>query len=65
MENIDGIKIIQVDGLNAAGGTAAAGAAASSGGANLSDQLVNSALKYRAQAPLLDSLLKDVGIDNG
>jgi len=65
MENIDGIKIIQVDGLNAAGGTAAAGAAASSGGANLSDQLVNSALKYRAQAPLLDSLLKDVGIDGG
>ncbi|MBK2267824.1 flotillin family protein [Francisella philomiragia] len=62
MENIDGIKIIQVDGLNSNGGSAAAAGANSNGG-NLSDQIVNSALRYRAQAPLLDSLLKDVGID--
>jgi hypothetical protein len=30
----------------------------------LSDQIVNSALQYRAHAPLLDSILKEVGIDN-
>lgn len=32
---------------------------------SLADQLVNSALKYRAQAPLIDSLLKEVGIKGG
>ena len=65
MENIDGIKIIQVDGLNAGGSIVSSNGAAISGSANLSDQIVNSALKYRAQAPLLDSLLKDVGIEGG
>lgn len=63
LENIDGIKIIQVDGLNA-GGSASLETASTNGG-NLTDQIVNSALRYRAQAPLLDSLLKDVGIDGG
>lgn len=66
MEQIDGIKIIQVDGLN--GGTAAAaanGEAGNSGGGNLADQVVNSALRYRGQAPLIDSLLKEVGLDGG
>lgn len=33
------------------------------GGGNLADQVVNSALRYRAQAPLLDSLMREVGID--
>lgn len=61
MENIDGIKIIQVEGLNG-GAPNGADAASGGGGIALSDQVVNSALKYRAQAPLLDSLLKEVGI---
>ena len=65
MENIDGIKIIQVDGLNVGGGGHGSAEAASANGGNLADQIVNSALRYRAQAPLLDSLLKDVGIDGG
>lgn len=60
MENIDGIKIIQVDGLN--GASANGSAAAASGDASLSDQLVNSALRYRGQAPLVDSLLADIGL---
>ncbi|SCX79447.1 flotillin family protein [Desulfoluna spongiiphila] len=60
MENIDGIKIIQVDGLN--GASANGTAAAASGDASLSDQLVNSALRYRGQAPLVDSLLSDIGL---
>ena len=54
---IDGIKILSVSGL--AGGN---GAGAESGGA-LPDQLVNSALRFRAQAPLVDSLLREIGID--
>ena len=62
MEQIEGIKIIQVDGLNA--GTVSNGETAStnSGSGNLSDQIVNSALRYRGQAPLVDSLLADVGL---
>ncbi|BCS99168.1 flotillin [Desulfoluna limicola] len=60
MENIDGIKIIQVDGLNGGSGSGSKeGAVADS---NLSDQLVNSALRYRGQAPLVDSLLADIGL---
>ena len=30
-----------------------------------SDQVVNSALRYRAQAPLIDELLREIGIDSG
>ncbi|WP_421783379.1 flotillin family protein [Kiloniella litopenaei] len=64
MEQIDSIKVIQVDGLNGSG-SGVSGEEGSSGGGALSDQVVNSALKYRAQAPLLDSLLKEVGISGG
>jgi uncharacterized membrane protein YqiK len=56
LENIDSIKILQVDGL-------ANGAAHDSGAGSPSDQIVQSALKYRAQAPLIDSLLKELGFD--
>ncbi|MGV8991876.1 MAG: flotillin family protein [Thiobacillus sp.] len=63
MERIEGIKIIQVDGLNRSGSTGA-GAAQSSNG-NLADQAVSAALAYRAQQPLIDSLLNEVGITEG
>jgi uncharacterized membrane protein YqiK len=61
MEKIDGIKILQVDGL--VGGARGNGAAEGNG--SLPDNLVNSALRYRAQAPLIDSLLKEIGITGG
>ena len=64
LENIDGIKIIHVDGLNGGAGTAAA-VGAGNGGASLPDQLVNSALRFRSQAPLIDGILKDLGLDGG
>lgn len=63
MEQIDGIKIIQVDGLNAGSAPGGDGVAAGNGGGNLADQVVNSALRYRGQAPLIDSLLSDIGLD--
>lgn len=70
MEAIEGIKIIQVQGLGGGGDNGyAAGAGgngsgnSNGGGGNLADQVVNSALRYRAQAPLVDSLLKDIGLD--
>ncbi|MBU0960281.1 MAG: flotillin family protein [Proteobacteria bacterium] len=62
MEHIDGIKIIQVDGLNNSQSLAASGDSHSEHTGNLSDQLVNSALRYRGQAPLIDSLLADIGL---
>ncbi|MBT3785669.1 flotillin family protein, partial [bacterium] len=67
MENIDGIKIIQVDGLNASG-EVAGNTEQSNGhsqGGNLANQVVNSALRYRAQAPLVDALMKEVGLNAG
>ena len=65
---IDGIKIIQVEGLgpHAAGAGNGDGSGVGLGaGGNLADQAVNAALRYRAQAPLLDSLLREIGIDGG
>ncbi len=65
MENIDDIKIIQLDGLGgiAGGGDGEVSSASTDG--NLADKVVSSALKYRAQAPLLDSLMKEVGLSGG
>ncbi|QIO06592.1 flotillin family protein [Acinetobacter shaoyimingii] len=66
MENIDDIKILQVNGLGGLGGSAAsAGEGADQGQVALSDQVVNSALRYRSQAPLIDSLMNELGIQGG
>ena len=67
MENIDDIKILQVNGL---GGIGASSAQVGEGGSEqgqvaLSDQVVNSALRYRSQAPLIDSLMNELGIQGG
>jgi uncharacterized membrane protein YqiK len=66
IERIDGIKIIQVDGLNRgnAAGATGAGASGSTAG-NLAEQAVSAALAYRAQQPLIDSLLSEVGLKEG
>lgn len=61
MEQISDIKILQVNGLNG-GGHSNSAESVSSGEGSLADQVVNSALRYRAQAPLLDSLLSEIGI---
>jgi uncharacterized membrane protein YqiK len=62
MERIEGIKILHVDGLGGGGG---GGGAMAEGGAGFADGVVNSALRYRAQAPLVDQLLKEIGIGGG
>jgi len=41
------------------------GSGGSSGGGNLADSVVSSALRYRAQAPLLDQLMAEVGLSGG
>jgi len=64
MGAIDSIKIIHADGLGAAGNNGNGGNRSSKDG-NLADQVVNSALRYRSQAPLVDTLLKEVGLNGG
>ncbi len=52
MENIEGIKILHVDGLGGGG----------DGHRSPTDEVIESALRYRAQAPLIDELMKDIGV---
>src|SRR5262245_35882605 len=61
MERIEGIKILQVDGLGGGGGRAEG----YDGSGSFADNVVNSALRFRAQAPLVDQLLREIGIDGG
>ncbi|GAB5468503.1 MAG: flotillin family protein [Rhodospirillales bacterium] len=62
MERIEGIRILHVDGLAGQGG---GGQGAGEGGQSMADNVVNSALRYRAQAPLIDQLLREIGIEGG
>ncbi|ENU57391.1 MULTISPECIES: flotillin family protein [Acinetobacter] len=65
MENIDDIKILQVNGLGAMAASNATGESGEQNQIALSDQVVNSALRYRSQAPLIDSLMNELGIKGG
>jgi uncharacterized membrane protein YqiK len=62
LKGIDSIKIVDVSGLGAgnSGGVGQDDNGARS--SNLADQVVESAMRYRAQAPLIDSILKEVGL---
>jgi uncharacterized membrane protein YqiK len=64
IEKIDGIRIVQVDGLNR-GGAAAGADGGAAAGANLAEQAVSAALAYRVQQPLIDALLHDIGLSAG
>ena len=64
MERIEGIKILHVDGLGGSGG-GHGGDNGGGGGGNFADGVVNSALRFRAQAPLVDQLLREIGIEGG
>ncbi len=55
MENIEGIKILHVDGLSGGGG---------GGSRSPTDEVIESALRYRAQAPLIDEMMKEIGVEN-
>jgi uncharacterized membrane protein YqiK len=54
LEKIEGIKILHVDGVN--GGSATR---------NVTDEVIDSALRYRVQAPMIDTLMKEIGIEGG
>jgi uncharacterized membrane protein YqiK len=82
MQNIDAIKILDVNGLPGfsdghsrgngrdSGGSGESGSPTSSdsasvSGGNLADNVVNSALRYRAHVPFVDSLLQEIGMSPG
>lgn len=66
MEQISDIKILQVNGMgNQGGGNNGEAGSGEAGNGSLADQVVNSALRYRAQAPILDSLLSEIGLKAG
>lgn len=65
MENIDEIKILQVNGGGLMGGGGVSGSLNHQGEVGLADQVVNSALRYRSQAPLVDGLLREIGLQGG
>lgn len=65
MENIDDIKILQVNGLGHVAHPHGSDVGSEHATTSLSDQVVNSALRYRSQAPLIDSLMSELGLQGG
>lgn len=70
MENIDEIKIVHIEGLPGLSSNGGGNGSADEGGGvkndgNLADQVVNSALRYRSQAPFVDALLGEIGMSSG
>lgn len=61
LEKIEGIKVVHLEGLTVPTG----GGPPPDGEGGLADRLVSSALRYRAQAPIVDHLLREIGIDAG
>src|SRR5437879_3614004 len=57
MEKIEGIRILHVDGLTGGNGNGS--------GRSATDEVIDSALRYRVQAPLIDSILADIGVEGG
>jgi hypothetical protein len=55
MEKIDAIKILNVEGRGQGSG----------GSRNVTDEVIGSALRDRVQAPMIDSLMKEIRIGGG
>jgi uncharacterized membrane protein YqiK len=65
LEAIDSIKIVQVDGITGRGGAAGVAESGGEGDRNLANSAVAAALRYRAQAPVIDGLMRELGFDGG
>lgn len=55
LKKVEGIRVLHVDG---------AGGRAGGAGGSPTDDVIESVLRYRVQAPLIDELMKEVGIEN-
>ncbi|PAX08238.1 flotillin family protein [Sphingomonas lenta] len=66
LEAIDSIKIVQVDGLTGGRpGSAGSDLVAAPATGNLAGAAVEAALSYRAQAPVIDGLMRELGLSGG
>lgn len=63
MEKIESIKILQANGFGGAAGGNGGGSATNGNGGSLPNQLVDAALGYRMQLPLVDKMLAELGLD--
>lgn len=67
IKSVDSIRVAKIDGLThpastrQGNGSAGSGSETSRGG--LGQELLSAMLEYRAQAPIIDSLLREVGLD--
>ena len=61
MENIDSIRIVQVNGMPGQGGSEGSGGAH---GATFPEQVMNSALQYQIAKPIVDAVMQDAGLSN-
>lgn len=62
LENIEGIKILQGFGTN---GMTASGAGSSNSNGGMAEQITNAALNYRANAPVVDAMLRELNLVDG
>ncbi len=62
LERIEGIKVVSVEGLTPSGGGGPVGGEPGASPQNLAEQIVSGALRYRAHAPIIDALLKEIGL---
>ncbi|MEQ9264735.1 MAG: flotillin domain-containing protein [Balneolaceae bacterium] len=67
IEAITDMKVINVGGLTdmVGGHSSGNGVSNGAGSGNMADDLVNSLLKYRGLAPIVDNILNEVGIEPG
>ncbi|HEY9028705.1 MAG TPA: flotillin domain-containing protein, partial [Burkholderiaceae bacterium] len=61
MENIDSIRIVQVNGMPGQGSSEGGGAG---NGATFPEQVMNSALQYQIAKPIVDAVMQDAGLSN-
>ncbi|KWU19080.1 flotillin family protein [Burkholderia cenocepacia] len=66
LQKIESIRIAAVNGLGGAGGTGQGnGAVAGTNNSGMADQVVQAALSYQYQKPVIDGLLAEVGLKPG
>ena len=54
IESIEGIKVVQMSGMGGEG---------AGGGRSPTDEVIDSALRYRVQAPMIDELMREIGVE--